>query len=105
MVHNVFSEDQFQETLKNYQTVVVDFYSTKSDKSKKVAAHFAHLYELDKFKDFRFVKVDIDDLHDLAQELGVKEPATFHFYRNGEQTGSLNTEELEELVDWLEKGL
>lgn len=62
-------------------------------------------YELDKFKDFRFVKVDIDDLKGLAEELGVSQPATFHMYKNGEKINDLQSEHKEDLIQFLETGL
>ncbi|KAG4271129.1 hypothetical protein FPRO04_14705, partial [Fusarium proliferatum] len=74
MVHNIRTKDEFQDALQKYPIVVVDFYSTHSTESKHIAATFAHACELDKFKDFRFVKVDIDALKGLAGALGVLEP-------------------------------
>lgn len=62
-------------------------------------------YELDKFKDFRFVKVDIDDLKGLAEEVGVSQPATFHMYKNGEKINDLQSEHKEDLIQFLETGL
>lgn len=99
----------------------MDFYSTHSAESKHIAATFAQLvslsffrissltsysaYELDKFKDFRFVKVDIDDLKGLAEEVGVTQPATFHMYKNGEKINDLQSEHKEDLIQFLETGL
>lgn len=37
------------------------------------------------YPEIRFVKVDVDDLPDIAQELGIKAMPTFHFYKNGEK--------------------
>ncbi|KAL5589874.1 hypothetical protein FOVSG1_011741 [Fusarium oxysporum f. sp. vasinfectum] len=105
MVHNIRTKDEFQDALKKYPIVVVDFYSTHSAESKHIAATFAHAYELDKFKDFRFVKIDIDDLKDLAEEVGVTQPATFHMYKNGEKINDLQSEHKEDLIQFLETGL
>ncbi|KAI6296262.1 hypothetical protein MCOR04_004284 [Pyricularia oryzae] len=105
MVHNVRTKEEFQEALKKYPTVVVDFYSTNSDESKQIAATFAHANELDKFKDFRFVKVDIDDLKAVAEEVGVSKPATFHMYKNGQKTNDLQSNQQDDLIKFLETGL
>ncbi|EXL97718.1 hypothetical protein ACKRZS_005670 [Fusarium odoratissimum] len=105
MVHNIRTKDEFQDALKKYPIVVVDFYSTHSAESKHIAATFAHAYELDKFKDFRFVKIDIDDLKGLAEEVGVTQPATFHMYKNGEKINDLQSEHKEDLIQFLETGL
>ncbi|KAI7910966.1 hypothetical protein M0657_011166 [Pyricularia oryzae] len=99
------SKEEFQEALKKYPTVVVDFYSTNSDESKQIAATFAHANELDKFKDFRFVKVDIDDLKAVAEEVGVSKPATFHMYKNGQKTNDLQSNQQDDLIKFLETGL
>ncbi|TLD19689.1 hypothetical protein PspLS_09400 [Pyricularia sp. CBS 133598] len=105
MVHNIRTKEEFQDALKKYPTVVVDFYSTKSDESKQVAATFAHANELDKFKDFRFVKVDVDDLKALAEEVGVLKPATFHMYKNGKKINELQSSQQDDLIKYLETGL
>ncbi|KAG8352666.1 hypothetical protein FVEN_g9309 [Fusarium venenatum] len=105
MVHNIRTKDEFQDTLKNYSVVVVDFYSTHAAESKNIAPTFAHANELDKFKDFRFLKVDIDDLKGLAEELGVSKPATFQMYKNGEKINDLQSDQKEDLIQFLETGL
>lgn len=61
--------------------------------------------ELDKFKDFRFVKVDIDDLKAVAEEVGVSKPATFHMYKNGQKTNDLQSNQQDDLIKFLETGL
>ena len=61
--------------------------------------------ELDRFKDFRFCKVDIEDLKGLAEEVGVSQPATFHMYKNGEKINTLQSAETEDLMQFLETGL
>ncbi|KAF4446977.1 hypothetical protein F53441_9448 [Fusarium austroafricanum] len=105
MVHNIRTKDEFYDALSKYPVVVVDFYSTHSAESKHIAATFAHAYELDKFKDFRFVKVDIDDLKGLAEELGVSQPASFQMYKNGEKVNDLHSDQTEDLMMFLETGL
>lgn len=62
-------------------------------------------YELDKFKDFRFLKVDIQQLKEASEELGVIKPATFQLYKNGEKVGQVQTDKVEELIEFLESGL
>ncbi|KAL6917100.1 hypothetical protein FSHL1_008246 [Fusarium sambucinum] len=107
MVHNIRTKDEFKDTLKNYSVVVVDFYSTHAAESKNIAPTFAHTSanELDKFKDIRFLKVDIDDLKGLAEELGVSKPATFQMYKNGEKINDLQSDQKEDLIQFLETGL
>jgi thioredoxin-like negative regulator of GroEL len=51
------------------------------------------------FKDVHFIKVDVDETPDVAQELGVKAMPTFYFFRNGEKVDDLmgaNPQGLEE---------
>ncbi|CEF77864.1 unnamed protein product [Fusarium graminearum] len=105
MVHNIRTKDEFQDALKNYSVVVVDFYSTHAAESKNIAPTFAHANELDKFKDFRFLKIDIDDLKGLAEELGVSKPASFQMYKNGEKINDLQSDQTEDLIQFLETGL
>ncbi|KAL4731396.1 hypothetical protein ACLX1H_000362 [Fusarium chlamydosporum] len=102
MVHNIRSKDEFHDTLKNYSIVVVDFYSIHAAESKSIAPAFAHANELDRYKDFRFAKVDIEDLKGLAEEVGVSKPATFHMYKNGEKINDLQSDQKEDLFQFLD---
>lgn len=51
------------------------------------------------------MKVDINELKELSQELGVTKPATFQLYKDGTKTGQAQTDEIDALVSFLESGL
>ena len=41
------------------------------------------------YSDARFYKVDVDELPDVAQELGIRAMPTFKFFKNGEEVQSV----------------
>ena len=57
------------------------------------------------YPDARFYKLDVDELPDVAQELGVRAMPTFFVFKNGEKVGEVvgaNEKSLDALV---KKGL
>jgi len=43
----------------------------------------------EKYPDTRFYKLDIDEVPDIAQELGIRAMPTFVFFKNGEKVGEV----------------
>ncbi|GJN75488.1 thioredoxin domain-containing protein [Purpureocillium lilacinum] len=103
-VHNVRSTDEFKQTLKDNDVVVVDFFATWCAPCKAIAPVFAHSSELDKFQNIKFVKVDVDELSDLTQELGIRAMPTFHLYKNGEKVKDLQGADQKGLIELFEIG-
>jgi thioredoxin 1 len=46
--------------------------------------HFAHRFS-EAYPQARFYKLDVDEVPDVAQELGVRAMPTFMFFKNGEK--------------------
>lgn len=82
MVSQVASKSEFQEALKHDGLVVVDFFATWCGPCKMIAPL------LDKFsKEYpsaKFVKVDVDEVGEVAQEYEVSSMPTIIFFKNGE---------------------
>lgn len=61
----------------------------------------SRLSNADTSKGIQFIKIDVDELPEIAQELGVKAMPTFLLFHNGEKAGDMvgaNPKALEELV-------
>lgn len=82
MVSTVSSKAEFQEALKHDGLVVVDFFATWCGPCKMIAPL------LDKFsKEYtsaKFIKVDVDEVGEVAQEYEVSSMPTIIFFKNGE---------------------
>jgi large subunit ribosomal protein L40e len=79
--------------------VVVDFTATWCGPCQRIAPFFAQLAE--KYPDCVFVKVDVDENEDVAQECGVSAMPTFKAFKDGKQVDELvgaSNEKLEALV-------
>ena len=66
---------------------------------KVIAPHIVKMS--DTFPSARFFKLDVDEVPDVAQELGVRAMPTFMVFRNGEKVGEVvgaNQKALEALV-------
>ncbi|KAJ6438341.1 thioredoxin domain-containing protein [Purpureocillium lavendulum] len=105
VVHNVRSTEEFKQTLKDNEVVAVDFYATWCAPCKQIAPVFAHSSELDKFSKIKFIKVDVDELSELAAELRIRAMPTFHLYKNGEKVKELTGADQAGLIQLFEAGV
>lgn len=82
MVATVTSTSEFDEALKHDGLVVVDFFATWCGPCKMIAPlleKFANEYSAAKF-----IKVDVDELGEIAQKYEVSSMPTIIFFKNGE---------------------
>ncbi|KAI0193400.1 thioredoxin-like protein [Xylaria flabelliformis] len=86
-VHNIETKAAFDEAVKKYPVVIVDAFATWCGPCKAIAPIVAKMSEEDRFKDFHFVKIDVDHLPDLSQELGITAMPTFIAFKDGDVNG------------------
>jgi thioredoxin 1 len=66
--------------------VVLDCFATWCGPCKVIAPELVKLSESDEFKNkVDFYKIDVDEVPDVAQELGVRAMPTFMLFKNGEK--------------------
>ena len=83
MVHEVTSKESFRKAIQQQSLVVVDFYATWCGPCKAIAPQLEKLAAEN--PNVSFVKVDVDQVQDVAAESGVNAMPTFFFYKNGEK--------------------
>ncbi|XP_033889710.1 thioredoxin-like [Acipenser ruthenus] len=85
MVHEIEDKDQFDKALKNAgsKLVIVDFTATWCGPCKSISPFFDALAE--KYKDVVFLKVDVDEAQDVAEECQIKCMPTFQYYKKGKR--------------------
>ena len=83
--------------------VVVDFTATWCGPCQKIAPRFAEMAAAQRRA--LFVKVDVDELEDVAEECGVSAIPTFLVYAAGELAGRVEGADLEKLQALLAKVL
>ena len=85
MVEQIKTTEQFDALLKDNKSVVVDFYATWCGPCKMVGPVVEKVSE--EMTDVKFVKVDVDELGDLASRYGIMSiPAVFSF-KDGQKVG------------------
>ncbi|KAI1821663.1 thioredoxin-like protein [Xylaria intraflava] len=84
-VHSIPTKKDFEEAVKTHSTVFVDAYATWCGPCKAISPLIAKMSEEERFKDVFFAKIDVDDLPDVSQELGITAMPTFVLFKDGKQ--------------------
>jgi thioredoxin 1 len=82
-VQHIENLDQFKNLLSTSSKVVVDFSATWCGPCKMIAPKYEAFSNQNKYKEWTFCKVDVDDADDVASEYGVSAMPTFLFFKNG----------------------
>jgi len=77
------SECEFEETVNNGKTVVVDFYAEWCMPCLMIAPVIEEL--ADKIKDVKFVKLNVDDNQELARKYGVSSIPCLIIFKDGKE--------------------
>jgi thioredoxin 1 len=67
--------------------VVLDCFATWCGPCKVIAPKVAKFSE--EYPQAKFFKVDVDEVSDVAQELGIRAMPTFLLFKNGEKVGEV----------------
>ena len=86
-VHNVANAAEFKSALANNKIVVVDAFATWCGPCKVVAPKIVALSDL--YTNVHFVKVDVDEVPDVAQELGIRAMPTFVIFKEEKKVGEV----------------
>ncbi|KAF6824091.1 thioredoxin [Colletotrichum plurivorum] len=86
VVHNVKSKAEFDEVLKNNDAVILDAFATWCGPCKAIAPILANLSNHADNKNLHFVKIDVDEVPDLSQDLGIRAMPTFLIFEKAEKT-------------------
>ncbi|KAK6345895.1 Cytoplasmic thioredoxin isoenzyme 2 [Orbilia blumenaviensis] len=87
MVAEIKSQKEFQELIAGDKVTVVDFHATWCGPCKQIAPFVDKLSK--EFENANFVKVDVDEVSDVAAECGVRAMPTFMIFRNEEKVAEV----------------
>eukprot|EP00187_Rhodella_violacea_P006433 CAMPEP_0174885622 /NCGR_PEP_ID=MMETSP0167-20121228/880_1 /TAXON_ID=38298 /ORGANISM="Rhodella maculata, Strain CCMP736" /LENGTH=105 /DNA_ID=CAMNT_0016121257 /DNA_START=20 /DNA_END=337 /DNA_ORIENTATION=+ len=95
----VKSKSEFDAVIASNPRVVVDFTATWCGPCKAIAPLFEQFST--EFDSVKFIKVDVDDVKEVAAAAGITAMPTFHFYKDGKKAAELvgaNKEQLKALI-------
>ncbi|KAK4689439.1 thioredoxin 1, partial [Tremellales sp. Uapishka_1] len=87
MVQAVHSHDEFKQLIAGDKPVIVDFWATWCGPCKMISPHFVKL--ADKYPGATFIKVDVEEAPEIAQEAAIRAMPTFKVYKNGNEIDSI----------------
>lgn len=86
-VKPVSSLPEFKSSISSEGLTVVDFYATWCPPCKAIAPILEKLS--DQYTQANFIKIDVDESADIAQEYGISAMPTFFFFKDGEKIGEV----------------
>ncbi|OCK78861.1 thioredoxin [Lepidopterella palustris CBS 459.81] len=87
-VENLQSKAQFDGALQDKNTLVVlDCFATWCGPCKVIAPKVARFSDI--YTAARFYKLDVDEVPDVAQELGIRAMPTFILFKDGEKVAEV----------------
>ncbi|CDS10623.1 hypothetical protein LRAMOSA11109 [Lichtheimia ramosa] len=75
--------EEFNQIISQTDKVAIDFWATWCGPCRMISPIFEELAH--KYPGVRFYKVDVDDVADVSQEVGIRAMPTFILYKNGEK--------------------
>ncbi|KAI5813319.1 thioredoxin TrxA [Pyronema omphalodes] len=87
MVAVIANKAEFAAAIAQDKLVVLDMHATWCGPCKQVAPKIEALAKEE--PDVAFYKVDVDEVPDVAQELGVRAMPTFYFFKGGEKVAEV----------------
>jgi thioredoxin len=102
-VHHVETRDQLNNYLNQEGLVVLDFSAEWCGPCKRIAPDFEKLAKTT--ESVTFLHVDIDELEDVASEMGVSSVPTFFFYKGGKKVGTVSGANLAMIKETISKNL
>ncbi|KAM3065743.1 thioredoxin trx1 [Clarireedia jacksonii] len=98
-VHNLSTKEAFQTAISEKDVVVLDAFATWCGPCKAIAPQVNKFSET--YPSAHFVKIDVDELPELAAELKVRAMPTFLIFKGGKQVAQVvgaNPQALEEAI-------
>lgn len=87
MVKKIQSKSEFDSEIASGKLVVVDFFATWCGPCVSIAPLFENLSKVE--TKVVFLKVDIDELSDVAEQCGITAMPTFQIYKNKVKVGEV----------------
>lgn len=90
VVHNIRTKDEWNKALEDNKIVMLDCFATWCGPCKAIGPILVNHSNEDEFKDdIFFAKIDVDEMPELSQELGIRAMPTFMVFKDGEKTDEL----------------
>jgi thioredoxin 1 len=84
----MYSKQEFQEKILNSQgPIVLDCYAEWCGPCKAIAPQVAKFAE--EFQNVKFYQIDVDEVSEVAAEIGVRAMPTFIFFKDGQKVSEV----------------
>ncbi|KAA8652688.1 hypothetical protein EYZ11_011433 [Aspergillus tanneri] len=77
------SLSEFRSLINSGYTVIIDFWATWCGPCRIISPVFESLATIPEFSDIKFVKVDVDEQTEIAEDVGIRAMPTFIVFKDG----------------------
>ncbi|KAK9449859.1 thioredoxin-like protein [Limtongia smithiae] len=84
MIKDLKSIDEFHTAIAEDKVTVIDFYATWCGPCKVIAPK-VHAFSEEFTEGIEFYKIDVDEVSDVASEVGIRAMPTFMLFKNGQK--------------------
>ncbi|EPZ33238.1 thioredoxine 2 [Rozella allomycis CSF55] len=102
-VHHVTNTSEFESFIKKDNLVVVDFFAEWCGPCKIIAPKFQKFS--DDYSAATFIKVDVDQVADVAASCGIRAMPTFQFYKKGAKVAEVVGADVKKLEETIKNNL
>jgi len=87
MVHLIEKNEDFKSAITSSQLSVFDAYATWCGPCKAIAPKIVEFSK--KYEEANFYKIDVDELSELAKDLGIRAMPTFLLFKDGQKVDEI----------------
>jgi len=104
VVVHIHNKQEYDEVIKSHSgLIVVDFTASWCGPCKRIAPYLEELSNKAEYANVKFLKVDVDDVAEVASSEGIQVMPTFYFYKGTKRVSDMSGADPQKLLALIEQ--